>query len=434
MPEIAPGPPGDLGLGHLRAFRRDVLGLLESAARDYGDVVRFRIGPQVVHLVNHPDLVSRVLQGRGYDKVTRSTAALAAICGASLLTTSGADWEARRQTMQPAFHRVRLAALTGAMTRAIATRLDAWAADRPIDVASEMMRLTFVIAGDAIVGADVATAPAAFERDVADLLAHAFARWGQLLPIPRWLPTPANRRFDRALAGVDRVVAGVLAQHRQHPDRRPPLLEMLLDQTAAPPTAIDLRNEVLTLLLAGHETTASAVTWTLALLAAHPDTAERARTEVLTSLGQRVPTIDDLPRLRVTTQVIQEALRLFPPIWAIERRAVEADTIGGYAIRRGSSVIVSPWVLHRHPAFWPDPSRFDPSRFDGVRTPAAYLPFGAGPRFCIGHEFAMLEARLIVAMVLQRFRWTLAPGQIVAPLPSLTLRLRHGLTVVPSTA
>ncbi|MEP7117942.1 MAG: cytochrome P450, partial [Acidobacteriota bacterium] len=250
---------------------------------------------------------------------------------------------------------------------------------------------------------------------------------------PGWVPSPGNRRFARALGDVDGVVARIIAEHRRGASDRPDVLTLLMDardaDSGAAFTDAELRNEVVTMLLAGHETTASALSWTLALLASHPEAATRVRAEVDAVLGRRAPTLDDLAHLTCTTQVIQESMRLFPPIWAIERRAVRAGVIGGFAIPAGSSVIISPYVLHRHPDFWPDPERFVPERFDGTRTPSAYLPFGGGPRYCVGSEFAMMEARLVIAMVMQAWRLTVVPGQIVAPAPGLTLRLRHGLRV-----
>ncbi len=436
MPDRAPGPPGDRWFGHLRAFRHDVLGLLTGAARDHGDIVRFRVGPLVTHLVNHPEHVSHVLQARArvYDKQTRSTAAIAAICAESLLTATGPAWESRRRLIQPSFHRARLAHLAGTMTDCIDARLARWRPGTVLDVASEMMGVTFAIVGRTVLGADVSGDAPAVESEVGRLLAHVFERWGQPLPVPRWLPTPSNRRFARDLAAVDRVVARIIAEHRADASRDS-LLSMLMAardaETGAAFTDAELRHETLTMLLAGHETTASAVAWTFALLAQHPDAEARVSAEVRSVLGGRRPALDDLVKLTATTSAIQEAMRLYPPIWAIERRAVHDDEIGGFAIPAGSSVIVSPFVLHRHPAFWREADRFDPARFDGVKAPPAYLPFGAGPRYCIGHEFAMLEARLIVARVLQRFRLELAPGHVVAPLPSLTLRLRHGLRMAP---
>lgn len=432
----APGPPGDPVLGHLRAFRHDVLGLLLAGARDHGDVVRFRVGPVVAHLVNHPDAIAHVLQTahRQFDKQTRSTAAIKAICDESLLTASGAAWETRRRLVQPALHRTQIAALATAMTGSIASHLARWQPGVPIDMASEMMRLTFVLVGRTVLGTAVDDDAGRIEGGIGVLLAQVFARWGRLVPWPAWLPTPAHRRFDRALADVDAVVARIIAEHRADPGR-PSLLALLMaarDGDAAVFGDAELRNETITLLLAGHETTASALAWTFALLAQHPGIAAGVHAEVDTVLAGRVPTLDDLPRLTATRAVIQEAMRLHPPIWAIERRAIDDTRLGGYLIPKGSSVIISPYVLHRHSAFWREPDRVDPARFEGGATPPAYMPFGAGPRHCVGRDFAMLEARLIVAMVCQAFRLELAAGQVVAPEPGLTLRLRHGLRLIPA--
>lgn len=433
MPEIAPGPPGDPLLGHLRPFRRDVLGLLTRAARDHGDVVRFRIGPMVVHLVNHPDHVTHVLQRRAkaYDKATRSTAALRAIAGTSLLTANGEAWQTRRRLMQPVFHRKKVCDSVPTIVAAIDARLRRWQPGGTIDLASEMMQLAFDVAGAAILGVDVGGEAASLEADIGDLLAQVFDRWGRVLPLPWWVPTAGHRRFAQALARVDRVVAGIVAHHRTHPEGRPPLLAQLMDArdpvSGAPFTDAELRHEVITMLLAGHETTASALAWTFALLAQHPSVADRLQAELEVVLGSRTPARDDLPALPFTTQVIHEAMRLYPPIWAIERRACEDDTLGGFVIPAGSSVVISPYVLHRHPAFWPDAERFDPGRFASQHGHAAYLPFGAGPRYCIGAEFGMTEARLVVAMTLQRWRLSMAGGALPTPQPGLTLRVRGGL-------
>lgn len=438
MPERAPGPPGDPFFGHLRPFRRDVLGLLTRAARDHGDVVRFRLGPMVVHLVNHPDHVTHVLQRRAkaYDKATRSTAALRAIAGTSLLTANGEPWQMRRRLMQPAFHRQQVAESVPAIVAAIDARLRRWQPGTIVDLASEMMQIAFDVAGAAILGVDVGAEAASLEADIGELLAQVFDRWGRVLPLPWWLPTPAHHRFASALARVDRVVARIVAHHRDHPEGRPALLAQLMDArdpvSGAPFTDAELGHEVITMLLAGHETTASALTWTFALLAQHPAVAERVRTELDAALGSRTPARADLPALTYTTHVIHEAMRLYPPIWAIERRACDDDTIAGFAIPAGSSVVISPYVLHRHPAFWPEPERFEPDRFTGANGAAVYLPFGAGPRYCIGAEFGMTEARLVVAMVMQRWRLSLAGHESPVPQPGLTLRVRGGLPMTLS--
>lgn len=441
MPGNASGPRGDPLVGNLRAFRRDVLGLMCDSARRYGDLVRFHIGPMVVHLVNHPDHIEHILQthAHNYDKNTRSSAKLRAICGDSLLTTNDKPWQRRRRLMQPVFHRQRIAHYAAEMTRCTAARLEHWHPGQPLDVASEMMRLTYTIVGKTILGADVSPESDAVEHAMDTMLTHTYRRWGNIMDMPDWIPSPGNRRFRRALADVDRVVYRIINEHRTLPQHGyTGLLSMLMEardeETGAGFSDTELRNETITMLLAGHETTANALTWSFYLLAQHPDVAEQLRTELAVVLAGRVPTIDDLPRLKFTSMVIQESMRLYPPIWAIERRVIAGDVIGGYRIPAGSSIVISPYVLHRQPEYWPEPDRFDPQRFEGDKRPAAYIPFGAGPRYCIGNEFAMMEARLIVAMVMQSFRLTLEPGHPVEPNPCITLRLRHGLRMIPEVS
>ena len=444
-PRIAPGPRGHWLLGNIREFRRDVLGLMMESTRRFGDVVRFRLGPQVIHLLDHPDYVEHVLQKnqRNFDKQTRSAAFIRLVTGESLLTGNGEFWQRQRRLLQPAFHHHNIARFSDQMTSATAVMLEHWrqrtAHDEPLDVASEMMRLTYTIVGRTLFSANVGPDAETIERAMQVILPHTFGRLGRVLNWPDWLPTPRNRRFRRALRDTDHVVYRLIEQHRlaqnsAQPDRD--LLAMLLrvrdEETGAGLNDEQLRNETVTFLLAGHETTANALTWTFYLLSQHPEAERQIREEVSTVLGGRVPTLDDLPRLAFTRMVIQEAMRLYPPIWIIERRVIASDTVGGFHLPSGSSVVIAPYALHRHPAFWERPEEFDPARFARC-TPEAYFPFGAGPRLCIGSEFAMLEAQLLTAMVVQSFRLRLVPGHRMEPLPGITLRARHGLlmTLVP---
>lgn len=438
-PSLAPGPPGHWLLGNLAAFRRDVLGLLVDSARDYGDVVRFRVGPQLIHLLNHPDHVQHVLLNnhQNYDKNTRSAAAIRKGTGESLLTSNGEVWRCQRHQAQPFFHRRSISNFAADMTTATATMLDRWrmhaAAGQALDVASEMMRLTYGIVGKTIFGSDVGPDAHAVERAMPIVLAHTFGRLERLINLPDWVPTPRNRRYQTAMQDIDTVVFRMIDEHRRAEKANGPgtdLLSMLLqardEATGAPLTDEHLRNDTLTLLLAGHETTANALTWMFYLVSQHEAVESELRHEVRTVLGDRPPALDDLPRLPYTKMVIKEALRLYPPIWIIERRVIADDMVGGYRLPAGSAVVISPYVLHRHPDFWDQPESFDPSRFPN-HARAAYIPFGAGPRFCIGSEFAMMEAQLITAMVVQSFRLELAPGQRVEPWPNITLRMRQGL-------
>ena len=431
---IAPGPRGDLLMGKLRAFQRDVLGLMLESSREYGDVVRFRLGPFVVHLLNHPDHVEHVLQSgaRNYDKATRSSTKIRAICGDSLLTSNGEIWKRQRRLLQPSFHRREITGMAAEMTDFTAAMLQRWQANlangETLDIAAEMMRLTYSIVGKTLMGADVSGDSAAIEEAMATMLTHTFRRWGKPIDLPAFLPTPSNLRFRRALQVVDQIVYRIIAEHRADHGKSN-LLSILLqtrdEQTGAELSDGELRNETITFLLAGHETTANALSWTFYLLSQNPGVERQLRAELSGVLGGRAPTVEDLQHLAFTTMVIQEAMRLYPPIWAIERRAIAHDVIGGFPIPTGSSVVISPYVLHRNEKFWPDAERFDPSRFSA--RPRAYLPFGSGPRFCIGNEFAMMEARLIVPMVVQACHLELAAGQVVEAEPGITLRPKNGL-------
>jgi cytochrome P450 len=420
---IAPGPPGSPLVGNLFEFRHDVLKLGVDAARTYGDVVRFRLGPHVIHLLNHPNHVEHVLvhNQANYDRATRSAAQIALVCGQSLLTTSGAIWLRERRLVQPALQPRSVGAFVSVMTSATAAMLDRWSSHardgRPLDVASELSRLTYTIVGKALFGADVG-------RD-ADVVEHALA-------------TLLDLTYARL--AIDRVVYRIINERRERHEDQADLLAHLLravdDGSSRGMTSAQLRNETLTLLLSGHETTASALAWTLFLLATHPEIERRLRSEVAAVIGDaREPSLEDISHLEYTGMVLNEALRLYPPIWVLERRAIAGDVIGGYHIPAGSTVVVSPFILHRHETFWPDPASFDPERFAAPQAagrPAhAYLPFGAGPHQCIGAHFATLEARIILVMLAQRYRLELMPDPPVEPKPGITLRLRQGLHMRP---
>jgi len=443
---IAPGPPGYPLVGNLLEFRHDVLKLGVDAARDYGDVVRFRLGPHVIHLINHPNHVEHVLvhNQANYDRATRSAAQIALVCGQSLLTTSGAIWLRERRLVQPALQQRSVGAFVSIMTSATAAMLDRWSSHardgRPLDVASELSRLTYTIVGKALFGADVSRDADVVERALSTLLDLTYERLERLINLPLWIPSPGNRRFHEARLAIDRVVYRIIRErregHRDHADLLAHLLRAVDDGGSRGMTSTQLRNETLTLLLSGHETTASALSWTLFLLATHPEIERRLRSEVAAVIGKaREPSLEEISHLEYTGMVLNEALRLYPPIWVLERRAIAGDVIGGYHIPAGSTVVVSPFILHRHEAFWPDPGSFDPERFAGAQTagrPAhAYLPFGAGPHQCVGAHFAALEARIILVMLTQRYRLELMPDPPVEPKAGITLRLRHGLHMRP---
>jgi cytochrome P450 len=440
-PTTAPGPRGRWLLGNLLEFRRDVLRLMIDGQRSFGDVVCFRLGPMVLHLVSHPDHIRHVLLTRhdNYNKDTRSSAKIRSITGEGLLTSSGPFWLRQRRLMQAAFSPARLACFAEVMAQATAEMLGRWRKrtedGQPLDIASEMQALTFTIVGKALFGADLGGEAEVVERSSSVILEHSYHRLEKLIEWPGWVPTPRNRRFRRAMIALDRIVHRLITERRHSSTASSDLLSLLLraceEETSGQMTDEQLRNETLTLLLAGHETTANALTWTWYLLSKHPAVRRRLAAEVAQVLGDRVPTADDLSGLTWTRMVIQEAMRLYPPIWAMERRALEDDNIAGYRIPRGSTVVISPYVTHRRLDFWDNPEGFDPERFlpeqSAARPHYAYIPFGGGQRLCIGNNFALLEAQIIVAMVMRAYRLDLVPGLPVEPKAEITLRSRHGL-------
>jgi enediyne biosynthesis protein E7 len=419
-------------VGNLFPFRRDVLGLLVESRARFGDVVRFRLGPIVLHLVAHPDAIRHVLQERAerYDKKTRSSSKIRGMTGLGLLTASGEAWRRQRRLVQPGFRPTAVAGFVARMAEATDAMLERWRrrpAGEPLDIASEMMRLTYTVVGRTLFSADVSGDAEEVEEAMAVLLAHTYGRLERIVDIPLAVPTPGNLRFRRALATIDRVVFRILRERRERTGEAPGgLLSILLrerdEETGQRMDDRQLRNEAVTLLLAGHETTANALSWTFYLLARHSEAAERIDSEAQGS--------GDLP---FTERVIQEALRLYPPIWAMERRAVSGDEIGGFSIPKNSTVVVSPWVTHRHPAFWEEPESFDPERFTPERSAGrpllAHVPFGAGPRFCVAAHFAMTEALVITSRVIKAFRLTPVAGRPAVPLPGITLRARDGVWV-----
>lgn len=439
MSRQAPGPRGDRLVGHVRPFRRDALALLVNSHRVYGDIVRFRLGPTIVHLLAHPDHIQRVLIDRqpNFDKDTRSSRQIRRVTGGGLLTSNGAPWLRHRRLMQPAFHTRRVASFVEIMTRATAGMLDDWqeaaGRGRPVDVQSAMTQLTCTIVARSLFGADVSADLGLIQRAATEVMAATYRGIEQIVPVPSWLPTTPNARFRRALADLRTLIARIVDDRRLRSGFD--LISMLADAndegSGAALTREEICDEALTLLLAGHETTANALTWTFALLADHPADASAVREEATRLLARRVPVAVDLRRLAQTGRVIREAMRLYPPIWIIERRVREDDEIEDCHLPAGSMVVLCPYVTHRHPKFWEEPERFDPSRFEEAKVSArhdqAYLPFGAGQRLCIGAPLAMAEAQVIVAMVLQRFMFERVSKVPLAAEPGITLRCRGGM-------
>jgi cytochrome P450 len=436
---LPPGPRGHFLLGNLLEFRRDNLAFFTRCAREYGDAVSFHLGPHRVVQVNRPDLIDYVLVtgNRHFRKNFFALRHLHAVLGNGLISSEGEHWLRQRRLAQPAFLRDHLAVYGGVMVACAEQALAGWQAGETRDLHEEMMRLTMAIAariffdldvtGDAgDVGAAFAVVQEVFNQQVASLFVP-----------PRWLPTPANLRLRRAVQRLEAFLQDLIRQRRAGgPDRGDPLARLLhaRDEDGSGMTDRQLRDEIMTLLLAGHETTALALSWTCYLLAQHPAVEARLAAELWAVLGGRSPTVADLPRLEYAGRVLLESMRLYPPVYAIGREAQQECVIGGYRVPAGTAVLMCPWVLHRDPRYFADPAKFDPDRWaDGLagRLPRyAYFPFSGGPRVCLGGAFAMMEAVLVLAAVAQRFQFTLAPGQRISPKPCITLRPEPGIRMV----
>jgi cytochrome P450 len=432
------------GVGDLFEMRRDPLGYLARVA-PLGDVVRMRFG-RSVYLLNHPDHARRVLHENHVNyRKSFFYARMKPLVGEGLLTSEGSDWKRKRRLAQPAFHRERLAGFVAIMSRHTAAMLDRWdhaaARGAPLDVAAEMMKLTLTVVGHALFGQDMLGEADRAGRALTTALRITNERFFALVYLPPWLPTPANLRFAAAMRVLDGLVTEIVAARRGGAPRDD-LLGMLMEardeaEGEAGLTDGELRDEVMTMVLAGHETTANALTWAFHLLAGAPHVDAALAEEARRALGGRAAALEDLPRLDLASRVHQEAMRLFPPAWIFGREALAPDRFGPYAVPAGTAVSISPYLLHRDPRFWDAPERFDPDRFLPAavagRHKYAYLPFAAGPRMCIGNAFATMEMQVVLAMVASRYRLTPVPGRAVELDPSVTLRPRRGLwmNVVP---
>jgi cytochrome P450 len=433
-----PGPSYWTPFGAGRELRRDPLAFVLTLARDFGDVVCVRMGPIKMYMLFHPDHVRHVLQENHQNYVKGPIIARTKVLiGEGLFTSEGDFWRRQRRLAQPAFHRARIAGFVDTMVRTTAERLAEWEHLRgtTIDVAAEMSELTLTLVGRTLFGDELSADAAAAGRALRVALAFTGERAMSYVVLPVAQPTAANRAFRQALVVLDRLVYHVIARRGRSAEPGQDLLGMLMgardEDTGEGMTPRQLRDEVMTFFLAGHETTAVALAWTWYLLARHPEIEAELRQQVTSVLGDRPPTIDDLPRLPLARMVVEEAMRLYPPVWGIGRQALREDTVGDFRLPAGSVVNLSPYATHRHPEFWQDPERFDPGRFAPdqakERPRFAYFPFSGGPRLCIGETFALVEAQIVVAMVMQRFRLALEPGQVAVPEVQLTVRPRGGL-------
>lgn len=427
--------------GPLPEIRRDRLGTFQEMVEGV-DAASFRVGHKRIHLLNHPDQFRHVLvdEAGRYRKQTRGYREMARVVGQGLLTAEDEHWLRQRRLAAPAFHKKRIEAFAGAFSSIAREEAENWAAGRVRDVAHDMMSITLRIVEKTLFSSEAQGA----ERDLVGQaltvgLGEIVYRMDSPWALPMWVPVPRNRRYRRAIDDLNRVVDGIIAGRRQAralPSEEKPgdLLDMLMEAkdeaTGESMTDRQLRDEVMTILLAGHETTAMTLSWTLLLLAQNPEWEAKLREE-LAPLEGRAPTLADLSRLPVVDRVVHESLRIYPPAWVVARACVEEDQAPGLRVRPGDWVFLSPFLLHRRPDLWPDPLRFDPDRFlpEAVasRHRYAWVPFSTGQRKCIGDQFALMEAKLVLAVLLQRFRFRMVTDHPVVPEPLVTLRPKDGL-------
>lgn len=436
-PAPARTPPGPRGLpvvGSLLPFYANPLRFTSHTARTYGDVARVRIAGVPFLLLSHPSDIETVLVTRNRDfRKGRLDRDRRLLFGQGLATSDGELWLRQRRLSQPAFHRERIAAYGELMGELAQRRLDEWPQQTVVDLHRLFMQLTLEIVGKVLFGADVGPRATEVGASLEILMAY-FGSWANffLRLLPKNAPWPGRAHFRATVARLDEIIFDLIQERRRDEREHNDLLSMLVsarDEDDSQMSDQQLRDELMTVFLAGHETTALALSWAFVGLAQHPDTEARLVGELDEVLGERAPTVHDLPRLAYARQVVQESMRLYPPAWVLVRQAVRDVEIGGYRVPAHAFVSMSPWVVHRDPRNFDDPESFRPERWaDGLadRLPKfAYFPFGGGQRVCIGNGLAMMEATLLLAGVCHRFRFR--PSGPVKPDPSLSLRPKNGV-------
>ena len=421
---------------------------MEAARKAHGDLVRTRFAQFRIYLLFNPDYVLHLLQKNPTAYKKDGYLHIEPLTGQGLLTSEGEFWRRQRRFAQPAFHRDRLQQMAETMTAATEKMLDRWEhhveskAGEPLEISTEMSRLTLGIVSRTLFSTDVSGEAEGVGKALEFALQDGFSRVGRFVALPFGVPTPANRRHLAAIRTLDRIVYGLIDDRIKSGEKKDDLLGMLLEardeETGESMARKQLRDEIITILSAGYETTARALTWTFYLMDKNPEQAAKLREELETVLGGRNPVYEDLLRLEYAGRFIQESMRLYPPVWGLARLAREDDEIGGCRIPKASRLIISAYITHRHPDLWENPELFDPERFTPEnsegRPKYAYFPFGGGPRRCIGINFATMEATLVVAMVARRFGLSLISGHRVETEPSFTLRPRYGMPMSPRRA
>ena len=433
-------PPLRKGLpfiGVLPQFRKNPPVFLQTTAREHGDIVHFRLGPQDIYLISNPEWIKDILvtHQTNFTK-SRFLERAKILLGEGLLTSEGEFHRRQRRLVQPAFHRDRLIGYASAMVETTAHTREHWTNGAQLDMSREMMRLTLGVVAKTLFNADVSSDA----DEIGNALTQVMVLFDMvLMPFSEWiekLPLPSVRRFEKARDFLDQTIYGIIAERRASKEDKGDLLSMLLlaqdEDGGAGMSDKQIRDEALTLFLAGHETTANAMMWAWYLISQNPSAAQKFYDEVDSVLQGRLPTFDDLPRLKYTEGVFAESMRLYPPAWVIGRRAIADYSIAQFAIPAKSILMMSPWVVHRDPRWFPEPEQFRPERWSepDTRPKFSYFPFGGGMRVCIGERFAWMEGVLLLATVAQQWRFKLVPGHPVATAALITLRAKHGMKMV----
>lgn len=438
MVETYPLPPSPRRFHGFQQLGQDPHLYMHELLQRYGDVVRWR-GFFDVYFVNHPEYVRRVLSQshEQFSKQVIDYRVLAQIMGNGLVSSDGPHWVKQRKLMQPMFANRVVNGFDKPINELTQTMLAQWDEQidaQPIAIDQQMGRLAFQIVGATLFGSDIDQ----YAEEIAEILELVNLQTQEiraLMTLYPWLPTPYNRKWRKAKRRLDEIVYGMISVRRRDGEQENDILDRLIrardGDTNEPMSEEQMRDEVVTLMLAGHETSSTALAWTLYLLAQHPVVENRLAEELDGVLHGEPASSTDLAALPYLKQVVQESMRIYPPVWAVARRSNQAEVFGEYEIPAGSYVAVVPYALHRHPEFWPDPERFDPDRFQSnsgeSRHSYCYLPFAAGPRACIGLGMAMLEIQLVLAQIVQRYRVELIAGHPVESIAKVTLKQRYGL-------